>query len=322
MYEYPGGGWAACGALSSPKSRRFGAAHAALQRGRCEAGAGHYNSGMTDFLSSGIAANEAREQGHAVVLALETSTEFCSVALLMVPTSCAGLPPFGPDAVPDGVRAYIRHNRTGAVSSTQLLPDVQAVFAEAGLPLTACSVVAFGAGPGAFTGLRTATGVAQGLAFGLGVPVMPVGTLMACAEAARAADPVADCVLAALDARMDEAYWALYEWQPAQALGWRTLQYESLSAPQALAAPSRPFVLAGNAASAFGARLPAAAHARRVADAALPHALPVAVLGWRAWRAGLAVPAEQAAPRYVRNKVAQTTEERAAAKGLAEAHTR
>ena len=261
-----------------------------------------------------MGAAHARAHGPAVVLALETSTEYCSVALLVVPSACTGLAPFGPTAVPPGVRVYLRHNRTGAVSSTQLLPDVQAVFAEAELPLAACSVVAFGAGPGAFTGLRTATGVAQGLAFGLGVPVVPVATLMACAEAARAVDPLADCVLAALDARMDEVYWALYEWQPTGPLGWHALQGVALSAPQALAAPPRPYVLAGNAATAFGARLPAAAHAVHVADTALPHALPVAVLGWRAWRAGLALPAEQAAPLYVRDKVAQTTEERAAAR--------
>jgi len=271
---------------------------------------------MTEFLSPGSAATATTVDPHApvVVLALETSTEYCSVALLIVPAACAGLPPFGVATIPPGVRAYVRHQRTGAASSTQLLPDVQAVFAEAQLPLAACSVVAFGAGPGAFTGLRTATGVAQGLAFGLGLPVVPVGTLMACAEAARAANPSADCVLAALDARMDEAYWALYEWQSGAALGWHTLHDDALSAPQMLSAPARPFVLAGNAALAFGARLPATEHAASVADSALPHALPLAVLGWRAWRAGLAVPASQAAPRYVRDKVAQTTEERAAAR--------
>jgi len=225
------------------------------------------------------------------------------------------LPPFGPDQVPPGVRAYYRHTHTGAVSSTQLLPAVQAVFEEAGLTLAACTAIAFGAGPGSFTGLRTATGVAQGLAFGLGVPVLPVPTLMACAEAARAADPYTECVLAALDARMDEAYWAVYAWQQSDvAAGWQTLQAESLDAPQAISAPARAFTLAGNAAQAFGTRLAAAAQAVALVGSALPHALPVAVLGWRAWRAGLSVPASQAAPLYVRDKVAQTTEERAAAK--------
>jgi tRNA threonylcarbamoyladenosine biosynthesis protein TsaB len=254
-----------------------------------------------------------------VVLALETSTEFCSVALLVVPAGRTSLPACNAGTLPEGVHAYVRHARTGAVSSTQLLPDVQAVFEEAALPMTAVSAIAFGAGPGAFTGLRTATGVAQGLAYGLEVPVVPVGTLMACAEAARAADAGADCVLAAQDARMDEVYWAWYDWHDDEPLGWRVAQAEALSAPETLQPAARPFVLAGNAAAAFGARLGVAAQARAIDAAALPHALPTAVLGWRAWRAGLAVPAAQAAPRYVRDKVAQTTEERAAARAASDA---
>lgn len=267
-----------------------------------------------------------------VILALETSTEYCSVALLVVPPEFTRLPSFDAAAVldgkalPEGVRVFYRHEHTGAVSSTLLLPTVQALFAQAGLNLSTCTAIAFGAGPGSFTGLRTATGVAQGLAFALQIPVIPVGTLMACAEAARAADPDTACVLAALDARMDEAYWALFAWDAGTALGWQVLQSESLDAPQAVAAlvearmaaqmqtSMQAFTLAGNAAAAFGERLSVAALARTLAGQALPHALPVAVLGWRAWRAGLALPADQAAPLYVRNKVAQTIEERAAVK--------
>lgn len=253
-----------------------------------------------------------------VILALETSTEYCSVALLSVFAACTELPSFDAAQAPAGVRCWYRHIHTGAVSSTQLLPAVQALFEAAQLPLAACSAIAFGAGPGSFTGLRTATGVAQGLAFGLGVPVVPVGTLMACAEAAHAADAGAARVLAALDARMAQAYWASYEWDPAgAALGWRVLQTESLDAPQAIAAPAPPFTLAGNAAQAFGADLTLAVSAAAVAAQALPHALPVAILGWRAWRAGLTLPAALAAPLYVRDKVAQTIEERAAAKAQA-----
>ena len=302
--------------------------------------AGHYNGGM-NAIKLNLAPierphandNTMTAGGPTVILALETSTEYCSVALLIVPAELAQLPSFGANAVqeggalsaelPAGLRAFYRHELTGAVSSTLLLPAVQALFARAGLPLSACTAIAFGAGPGSFTGLRTATGVAQGLAFALQVPVIPVGTLMACAEAARAADPELGCVLAALDARMDEAYWALFAVDADAAMGWRVLQSESLDAPQALAVliepllpPGQAFTLAGNAAAAFGERLSAAAQARALAALALPHALPVAVLGWRAWRAGLALPADQAAPLYVRDKVAQTTEERAAAKAL------
>ncbi|WP_459622775.1 tRNA (adenosine(37)-N6)-threonylcarbamoyltransferase complex dimerization subunit type 1 TsaB [Burkholderia sp. 3C] len=249
-----------------------------------------------------------------VLLAIDTSTEFCSVALIAAPADASA------SSAP---RIWFRHDETGAVSSTRVLPAVRELLDEAGFTLADCAAIAFGAGPGSFTGLRTATGVAQGLAFGRDLPVVPVGTLLACAEharlnalAARQAPPVR--VLAALDARMDEAYWADYAWDDA-AGDWRTLQPASLDAPDALVMPDAPFTLAGNAAAAFGERLSAAARAARVDGAALPHAVPVAQVALRAFRAGRAVPADQAAPEYVRNKVAQTTAERLAARAAQEA---
>jgi tRNA threonylcarbamoyladenosine biosynthesis protein TsaB len=241
-----------------------------------------------------------------VLLALDTSTEFCSVALLSAAVDAAG-------HVQTGPRAWVRHEQTGAVSSTRLLPAIRELFDEAGLALADCNAIAFGSGPGSFTGLRTATGVAQGLAFGLDLPVVPISTLLVCAESARRRDPAATRVLAALDARMDEIYWADYAWDEAQG-EWRVLQQASLDTPQQLVVPAEPFTLAGNAAAAFGARLPAASAARTVDHDALPHALPLAYAALRAFHAGRTVPADQAAPEYVRNKVAQTTAERIAEK--------
>jgi tRNA threonylcarbamoyladenosine biosynthesis protein TsaB len=245
-----------------------------------------------------------------VLLALDTSTEFCSVALLSAAGSAVGATPEEARAEP---RLWVRHEQTGAVSSTRLLPAIRELFNEAGLTLADCDAIAFGSGPGSFTGLRTATGVAQGLAFGLNLPVVPVSTLLACAESARLRDPSATRVLAALDARMDEIYWADYAWDPAQG-EWRTLQAASLDAPDRLVLPDVPFTLAGNAAAAFGARLPALAAASSVDGAALPHAVPLAHAALRALRAGRTLPADQAAPEYVRDKVAQTTAERVAEK--------
>jgi tRNA threonylcarbamoyladenosine biosynthesis protein TsaB len=241
-----------------------------------------------------------------VLLALDTSTEFCSVALLSAAVDATGAPVSEP-------RTWVRHEATGAVSSTRLLPAIRELFDEAGLALADCDAIAFGAGPGSFTGLRTATGVAQGLAFGLNCPVVPIGTLLACAESARLRDPSARRVLAALDARMDEVYWADYAWDEAQG-EWRTIQSASLDAPDRLSLPEEPFTLAGNAAAAFGARLVASTVAQAIDGAALPHALPLAFAALRALRAGRTVPAELAAPEYVRDKVAQTTAERMAEK--------
>ncbi|MEX3785260.1 tRNA (adenosine(37)-N6)-threonylcarbamoyltransferase complex dimerization subunit type 1 TsaB [Paraburkholderia sp. BR14374] len=241
-----------------------------------------------------------------VLLAIDTSTEFCSAALVSASVDAAGQPNAEP-------RVWVRHERTGAVSSTRLLPAIRELFDEAGLPLADCDAIAFGSGPGSFTGLRTATGVAQGLAFGLNLPVVPIGTLLACAESARLRDPSTTRVLAALDARMDEIYWADYAWDDAQH-EWRTVQTASLDAPARIALPDVPFTLAGNAAAAFGERLPAVAAARSVDGEALPHALPLAYAALRAFHAGRTVPADQAAPEYVRDKVAQTTAERMADK--------
>ncbi|WP_250472128.1 tRNA (adenosine(37)-N6)-threonylcarbamoyltransferase complex dimerization subunit type 1 TsaB [Caballeronia sp. GAFFF1] len=252
-----------------------------------------------------------------VLLALDTSTEFCSVALLLDDPAAKPSSIAAPAYLIGDTSVWFRHEATGAVSSTRLLPAVRELLDEAGLALADCNAIAFGAGPGSFTGLRTATGVAQGLAFGLNVPVVPVSTLLACAEAARLNDAsLPDRVLVALDARMDEVYWAEYEQEPAPG-DWRELHGASLDRPDALPLPAVPFALAGNAAAAFGDRLPALAAAAHVDRDALPHALPVALLGLRALKAGRAVAPELAAPDYVRNKVAQTTAERTEARAAA-----
>jgi tRNA threonylcarbamoyladenosine biosynthesis protein TsaB len=257
-----------------------------------------------------------------VLLALDTSTEFCSVALLIAdPTAAAAATATAAPTVYGSaphysageVHVWFSHELTGPVSSTRLLPAIRELFDTAGLKLKDCSAIAFGAGPGSFTGLRTATGVAQGLAFGLSVPVVPVGTLLACAEFARLHEPSATRVLAALDARMNEVYWADFRWDSAAGAAgeWATVQAASLDLPEAIVRPDEPFTLAGNAAAAFGERLPMpAAPACCIDFDALPHALPVALAGLRALRAGRTVAPDQAAPEYVRNKVAQTTAER------------
>ena len=99
------------------------------------------------------------------ILALDTSTEYCSVALL------------------HGDAMALREERAGQRHSELLLPMIDLLLAGAGLPLASLDGIAFGAGPGSFTGLRIACGVAQGLALGAGVPVVPVGTLLALAHA-------------------------------------------------------------------------------------------------------------------------------------------
>jgi tRNA threonylcarbamoyladenosine biosynthesis protein TsaB len=254
-----------------------------------------------------------------VLLALDTSTEFCSAALLVAGPAAASACRNPPHHVSGDIRVWFCHELTGPVSSTRLLPAIRELFDQADLKLADCDAIAFGAGPGSFTGLRTATGVAQGLAFGLGVPVVPIGTLLACAEFARLHEPSVTRVIAALDARMNEAYWAEFRWDDA-ANEWSTIQAASLDVPGVIQAPDVAFTLAGTAAAAFGDLLSVQHSATcRVDFDALPHALPVALAGLRAYRDGRTVAPDQAAPEYVRNKVAQTTAERLDARAAKDA---
>lgn len=200
----------------------------------------------------------------------------------------------------------------GAQASTALIPAIQKLMHQAGLVFGELDAVAFGRGPGSFTGLRTACSVAQGLAFGAGVPVLPVDTLLAVAEEARhqqgltaqtGAAGEGFRVLAALDARMDEVYAEYYEYSSKL---WMQHKGYSLISPEKLVLEDG-WAIAGNAFAAYGDRLPSSAamriHAWPTAGAMLR--LAPAVLA-----AGSAVPAAQALPLYIRDKVAKTTRER------------
>jgi tRNA threonylcarbamoyladenosine biosynthesis protein TsaB len=251
------------------------------------------------------------------VLAIDTSTDRLSVA---VGAAGAG----APLAVYEGAG--------GAHASATLIPTVQRLLAEAGWPMAALDAIAFGCGPGSFTGLRTACAVVQGLAVAArpgGIPVLPVNTLLAVAEEARwqqfaSGAPQPDRIVAVLDARMDEMYVADVRRDAQQGLVLHGQPW--LSAPEdlpvELASPSDGggVMLAGNAMAVYGARLPDA-WAAVPQLAAWPTAVAILRLAGALWAKGEAVEAADAQPVYVRDKVAQTTEERErikAAKALAE----
>ncbi len=219
-------------------------------------------------------------------------------------------------AVARGERVWVQTLPGGAQSSSGLIPAVLAMLAEADMPLASLTAIVFGRGPGSFTGLRTACAVAQGLAFGADIPVLPVDTLLAVAEEARwqhvqggAAD--ADLsVLAMLDARMDEVYSAAYQWSLANQ-SWQGVSALQVSAPENV--QSSASVLAGNVFEAYGARLTLLGDRCQ----ALPTAAALLRLAPVLWAQGLAVPADQAMPLYIRDKVANTTAEREAMKAQA-----
>ncbi|QIL42854.1 tRNA (adenosine(37)-N6)-threonylcarbamoyltransferase complex dimerization subunit type 1 TsaB [Acidovorax sp. HDW3] len=216
-------------------------------------------------------------------------------------------------AVQHGTQVWQYSGPGGAQSSARLIPAILDLLQQAGLTLEALDAIVFGRGPGSFTGLRTACAVAQGLAWGAQRPVLAIDTLLAVAEEARATHGATE-VLAVLDARMDEVYHAPYRWDGAQGQ-WQALAECALCAPEALALPAG-FVIAGNAAPAYGTRLPSAPQAPL---AVLPSAQALLRLAPALLAAGAAQPADQALPLYVRDKVAQTTAERAAARQAAQA---
>lgn len=181
---------------------------------------------------------------------------------------------------------------------------IQSVLKEAGIHLSDCDAIAFGAGPGSFTGVRTACGLAQGLAFGAHRPVIPVITLLAMAERARAQG--ACNVLSVLDARMGEVYWAQYQF----ADEWTTIVSPRLSSVSEVKAHGLP-VVCGNGLTAYPSDFMHLDPSRSFSTV-MPHALDVLGLAQIALREGQGVHAREAQPLYLRNKVALTTRERVA----------
>lgn len=205
----------------------------------------------------------------------------------------------------------------GAQASATTLPAAQALLVEAGLAWADLDALAFGQGPGAFTGLRTACSITQGLALGLGKPVLALDTLMAVAESARRqSEPMAQHLAAGgtvwvlQDARMSEVYAAAYAWGGA-GTGWRAISPAQLWPLDHL----RDQVAQGVVAHAAGSALAAypSCFEGLVGEGvhqACPDGQALAALAVSAWQCGQQIDAALALPLYVRDKVAQTTAER------------
>ncbi|HEY0857921.1 MAG TPA: tRNA (adenosine(37)-N6)-threonylcarbamoyltransferase complex dimerization subunit type 1 TsaB [Albitalea sp.] len=231
------------------------------------------------------------------LLAFDTATERMSIAL-----AAHG-------------RVWAHEGAGGAQASAALIPAIMALLAEAGVTLSQLDAIAFGRGPGAFTGLRTACSVAQGLALGADRPVLPVDTLLAVAEAARQGD-AAQAIWVTNDARMNEIYAAHYAFDTGR---WRTLVPPFLTNAELLSErwdAEAPTVVAGSALTIFGDLRTGTA---RLAPEATPDARAMLPLAQALWDDGGALDAALAIPLYVRDKVAQTTAEREAAR-LAKEH--
>lgn len=216
------------------------------------------------------------------LLALDTATEACSVALLH-----------------EG-KVLSHYEVIPRLHAQKLLPMIQTLLAEAGIALSAVDAIAFGRGPGAFTGVRIAIGVVQGLAFALERPVLPVSNLALLAQRALR-EYGAEQVAAAIDARMDEVYWGCYQQRAGEM---RLLGNEAVLAPEQVSLPADVGGDWFGAGTGWGyaERLPVAVSGQ---DAGmLPHALDLLTLAQFAWARGEGIAADQAQPVYLRDKVA------------------
>lgn len=217
------------------------------------------------------------------LLALDTATEACSAALLL-----------------DGAMSE-RYQVIGRGHADRLLPIADELLRDAGVTVRELDAIAFGRGPGGFTGLRIAAAVAQGLAAGAGLPVVPVSDLAALALAGARASG-SRRVLACMDARMGQVYWAACQVTEGDAVASGP---ESLSAPVAVTPPGgEPWFGAGHGFAAWPGLAARLGGALTGVDATLlPRAGDVVRLAARALRSGGALPAARAQPVYLRDDV-------------------
>ncbi|MBP1130113.1 tRNA threonylcarbamoyladenosine biosynthesis protein TsaB [Serratia sp. PL17] len=220
------------------------------------------------------------------ILAIDTATEACSVALW------------------NQGEIHALFELCPREHTQRILPMVQHVLAESGVTLNQLDALAFGRGPGSFTGVRIGIGIAQGLALGAGLPLLGISTLQTMAQGAWRVTG-ANRVLAAIDARMGEVYWGQFERQ--QDGNWLESEGEAvLSPPQALAraqALQGDWAHVGTGWQTYPDLVAGTALSLRDGQILLPHAEDMLPLAVQAWQNGLAVQVENAEPTYLRNEV-------------------
>ncbi|MDD5460208.1 MAG: tRNA (adenosine(37)-N6)-threonylcarbamoyltransferase complex dimerization subunit type 1 TsaB [Methylococcales bacterium] len=230
------------------------------------------------------------------LLAVETATEACSAALYI-----------------DGVVTE-RFELTSKEHTRLILPMIDSLMADAGLKPQQLDALAFGCGPGSFTGVRIATGVIQGIAFGADLPVVPVSTLAAIAQDFfdKNSKSQAECDVAftAMDARMGEIYWGVYR-RDEQCFA-ELIGKESVTPAADVDFPDRIGAGVGSGWGVYRQELMTRLAGRVSYCEAdkLPRAGAIARLGVRGFEQGMAVAVEQAMPVYLRDKVAKKESER------------
>ncbi|MCD9497372.1 tRNA (adenosine(37)-N6)-threonylcarbamoyltransferase complex dimerization subunit type 1 TsaB [Photobacterium carnosum] len=220
------------------------------------------------------------------ILAVDTATENCSVALMI-----------GDDVISRCEYAPREH-------TTKILPMIDAVLADAGIKLKQLDALAYGRGPGSFTGVRIGIGIAQGLAFGANLPMIGVSTLAAMAQGSFRSHQ-ADHVLTAIDARMGELYWAQYQRKTDG--DWLLLGNEQVIAPDVLLAnvqaDTNTWLTAGTGWEAYPELLTQLPFNAQLGSVLYPDSQDMVYLAKYAFARGEIVTAEAASPIYLRDTV-------------------
>jgi tRNA threonylcarbamoyladenosine biosynthesis protein TsaB len=230
------------------------------------------------------------------LLAIDTSTAWCSVALLF-----------------DDHPVRHRHEQIGSKASHFLLPWCNQFLNDAGAQFADLDAIAVGVGPGAFTGVRLSVAVAQGLAVGTGLPVIPVTSLDAMALQLTQNHPFLQQAsskptrfVIALDARMGEVYWATYQQIESKPLALHAIK---LTAANAIVFDGVDFI-AGNAIEEYSDYFHEQLDLKKMDSQLVPHALGILEYAKPLLAQGQTIAVEQLEPLYIRNKVALTTQER------------
>ncbi|MDA0130815.1 tRNA (adenosine(37)-N6)-threonylcarbamoyltransferase complex dimerization subunit type 1 TsaB [Vibrio harveyi] len=222
----------------------------------------------------------------AKILAIDTATENCSVALLV------------------NDRVISRSEVAPRDHTKKVLPMVDEVLKEAGLTLQDLDALAFGRGPGSFTGVRIGIGIAQGLAFGADLPMIGVSTLAAMAQASYRLHGATD-VAVAIDARMGEVYWARYTRQ--ENGEWAGVDAECVIPPARLAeeaqADDKTWTKAGTGWDAYQEDLGKLPLNLTSGDVLYPDSQDIVILAEQELKKGNTVPVEESSPVYLRDNV-------------------
>ncbi len=228
------------------------------------------------------------------ILAIDTTSESCSLAL----------------SIGQGEPVTSRCSIVPREHGERILPMLESLLAECGCQRSQLDAIAYAAGPGSFTGVRLSTGIAQGLAYGLGLPVIAVSTLRVLAQGAWRLRNIPH-ILPALDARMGELYWGQYEWSKAAGIV-LPCRDDALSAPSEIELPDEGEWLAlGRGWDVYGEQLKTSLKEQcliKIEQGIYPEALDILPIACKVYEQQAWLSPERAQPVYLRNQVAKKSE--------------